>query len=122
MTATLERRLDAVERRMGVDTGPLADFSDADLLAAIEWITTALGEDSSATLAREDEEEARLKALYARPNGTSMLDLEEGWRWPHQRALALGWELSHPGPRSAGTPEELQAKIDAALAAMRRAS
>ena len=71
---------------------------------------------------REDEEEAKLRAFYAQPGMACSLDLEEGWRWSYQRGLALGWERSHSGPRSAGTPEEPQAKIDAALAVMRRAS
>ncbi len=97
MTATLERRLGAVEHCMGVETGPFADFSDADLLAAIEWLTMALGEDGSETLAREDEEEAKLRAFYAQPGMACSLDLEEGWRWSYQRGLALGWERSHSG-------------------------
>jgi len=119
MTPTLERRLGAVERRMGVGTGPLADFSDADLLAAIEWISTALAEDGSETLARGDEEEAKLQAYYERPDVACRPDLEQGCRWPYQRARALQWERTSPGPRSAATPEELQHKIAGSLAAMR---
>mgnify|MGYP000314171251 CR=1 FL=1 len=124
MTATLERRLGAVERRMGVGRGPLADFSDADLVAALEWIGTALGEGGSETLARGDEEEAKLKAFYGRPDVNHHPVLEEGWRWPYQRAQELSWERrpSYNGPRSAATPEELQHKIDTALAAMPRPS
>ncbi len=121
MTATLERRLGAVERRMGIGTGPLAHFSDADLLAAIEWVGTALGESNSKTLARGDGEEARLKAFYERPDITCRPDLEEEWRWPYQRAHALRWERDHPGPRSAATPEELESKINTALSTMRGA-
>ncbi|MGD9508354.1 MAG: hypothetical protein AB7X49_07360, partial [Geminicoccaceae bacterium] len=121
MTMSLERRLGAVERRMGVGTGPLTDFSDADLLAAIEWVCTALGDAGSETLAREDEEEAKLKAHYERPDIARRPDIEEGWRWPYQRARALSWErrTSYAGPDSAATPEELQTKISAALATMR---
>ena len=121
MTATLERRLGAVEHRMRVGTGPLASFSDVDLLAAVEWVIAALGENGRQTLAREDEEEAKLKA-YHEPDVAFAPDLEEGWRWPYQRARALEWERTHPSPRSAATPEELQAKIHLALDAMRRAS
>ena len=122
MTATLERRLGAVEHRMRVGTGPFADFSDADLLAAVEWVIAALGENGRQTLAREDEEEAKLKAYYEQPDVASAPDLKEGWRWPYQRARALEWERTYPGPRSAATPEELQAKIHLALDAMQRAS
>jgi hypothetical protein len=122
MTATLERRLSVVEHRMRVGTGPLANFSDADLLAAVEWVIAALGENGRQILAREDVEEAKLKAYYEQPDVAFAPDLKQGWRWPYQRARALEWERTHPGPRSAATPEELQAKIHLALDAMRRAS
>jgi hypothetical protein len=122
MTATLDRRLVAVERRMGIGSGPLANFSDADLLATVEWVIAALGENGRQTLAREDVEEAKLKAYYEQPDVAFAPDLKQGWRWPYQRARALEWERTHPGPRSAATPEELQAKIHLALDAMRRAS
>ena len=115
MTATLGRRLGAVERRMGVGSGPFAEFSDADLLAAVEWIGTALGEGGSETLARGDTEEAELVNFHERSDVARRLDLEQGWRWPYQRAVALRWERSHQGPRSAATLEELQARIEAAI-------
>ncbi|MGD9511240.1 MAG: hypothetical protein AB7X49_22110, partial [Geminicoccaceae bacterium] len=66
MTATLKRRLGTIERRTGIGTGPLAHFGDADLLAAIEWVAATLGAAGSQTLARADEEEAKLRAFYAR--------------------------------------------------------
>lgn len=120
MTATIERRLSAVERRMGVETGPLADFSDADLLAAIEWATAALGGTSSDTVAHEDVEEARLKADYEHRDIAHRLKIEPGGRWPYQRARALWHERQYGanGPRSAVTPEELQRKIETALRRM----
>jgi hypothetical protein len=115
MTATLERRLEAVERRVDVGTGPFANFSDADLLAAVEWVIAALGENGWQTLAREDEEETRLRSFYARPDITHIPDLEQGWRWPYQRAQLLERERLHPRQSSSPTPEELQEKIKAAM-------
>ena len=111
---------------MGVAGRPFAHFSDADLVAAIEWMSNLLAEagcgSSSATIAREDAEEARLRAYYTRPdiarNGS--LELEEGVRWPYQRACALQQEKSsgYSGPRSARNPDELRRKIEAVLATM----
>jgi hypothetical protein len=124
MTTTLERRLSAIERRMGVDTGSFSDFSDADLLAALEWLSTTLAEGgdqlAEESLAREDAEEAKLKAYYARPDvGRGQeLAIEDGVRWPYLRARAIQWErsASYSGPRSARNPDELRRKIEAVLA------
>jgi hypothetical protein len=128
--AALARRLAAVERRrMGAGGGPLARFSDADLLGATEWACERLAEagvaSAMATLAREDAEEARLKAFHTRPDiaAACRLGIEDGVRWPHQRASALWREREHPGsgPRSARDAGELTRKIGAAMATLRRA-
>lgn len=124
MTTALERRLEVVERRMGVRAGPFADLSDADVIGSIELLSVALAEagdpNARETLAREGEEEARLRSGEARGHD---FQLETGWRWPCQRARARSWERGphYSGPRSAATPEALARKIQAALPALEKA-
>ena len=128
MTGTLGRRLGAVERRMGVDRTPLGNFTDLDLLGAIQWVSELLAAqgaaDSIATLAEHDAEEAKLRAFHERPDvaASCTVQLEPDVRWPYLRARARHWENGrHQGPASAQTAEDLARKIGAALAAMKSA-
>jgi hypothetical protein len=95
MIRSLERRLAAVARRMDVANAPLAAFSDADLLGAIQWVCEQRAEAGSAsamaTLAREDAEEAKLRAFHIRSGvaAACQLEIEDGVRWPYQRTRAL---------------------------------
>ena len=108
----------------GVDRGRLADFTDLDLLGAIQWCGERLAEngnaESMAMLAEHDAEEAQLRAFYERPDvaGRCKVQLEPNVRWPYLRARARSAEeqTHYRGPRSARTEDELQQKINAMLA------
>ena len=121
-----ERRLRAVEKRMGVTGNSLEHLSDLDLFVAIgmvaEHLAAAGDADAVADLARYDLEEAAAQAFYERPDvaGTCRLVLEPGVRWPYLRAKAR-WQETNYGqdaPRSAASEAELLAKLTSALAAL----
>ena len=88
-----ERRLRAVEKRMGVTGHALEHLSDLDLFVAIGMVAEHLAAegnaDAVADLARYDLEEAAARAFYERPDvaGTCRLTLEPGVRWPYLRAV-----------------------------------
>ncbi len=121
-----ERRLRAVEKRMGVTGNSLEHLSDLDLFVAIGMVAEHLASegsaDAAAALARYDLEEAGTRAFYERPDvaGTCRLMLEPGVRWPYLRARAWWQEENHgqDGPRSAASAVELLAKLTPALAAL----
>src|SRR4051812_44707457 len=114
-----EKRLRAVEKRLGVTGNPLEQLSDLDLFAAIGMVAEHLAaegnEDAAAALARYDLEEAGARAFYERPDvaGTCRLMLEPGVRWPYLRARARWQEENHgqDEPRSAASAVELLAKL-----------
>ena len=68
----MERRVGVVEKRLGVTGRPLEHFSDLDLLGAIEIVSGTLvvagNTDAAETLARQDAEEAALRAFWERRN------------------------------------------------------
>ena len=121
-----ERRLRAVEKRMGVTGNSLEHLSDLDLFAAIGMVAEHLAAeghaDSAATLASHDAEEATVRAFYERADvaGICRLMLEPGVRWPYLRAKARWQEENHGQgePRSAASEAELWAKLTPALAAL----
>ena len=121
-----ERRLRAVEKRMGVTGHALEHLSDLDLIAALgmvaEYLAAEGHADAAADLARYDLEEATARAFYERPDvaGTCRLMLEPGVRWPYLRARARWQEENHGQgePRSAASEAELLAKLTPALAAL----
>ncbi len=90
----MERRVAVVEKRLGVTGRPLEHFSDLDLLGAIEIVSGTLvvagNTDAAETLARQDAEEAALRAFWERPDmaGSNFPVLEVGVRWPYLRARA----------------------------------
>jgi len=121
-----ERRLRAVEKRLGVTGHALEQLSDLDLFVAIGMVAEHLAAegsaDAAADLARYDLEEAAARAFYERPDvaGTCRLVLEPGVRWPYLRAKAR-WQETNYGqdaPRSAASEAELLAKLTPALAAL----
>ena len=121
-----EKRLRAVEKRMGVTGNSLEHLSDLDLFVAIGMVAEHLAAegnaDAAAALARHDLEEATARAFYERPDvaGTCRLVLEPGVRWPYLRAKAR-WQEENYGqdePRSAASEAELLAKLTPALAAL----
>ena len=120
-----ERRLRAVEKRMGVTGNSLEHLSDLDLFVAIGMVAEHLASDgnvdAAADLARYDLEEATARAFYERPDvaGTCRLTLEPGVRWPYLRAKAR-WQETNYGqgePRSAASEAEALTRkaIDLAL-------
>ena len=121
-----EKRLRAVEKRMGVTGISLEHLSDLDLFAALGMVAEHLAAegnaDAAADLARYDLEEATARAFYERPDvaGTCRLVLEPGVRWPYLRARARWQEENHGQgePRSAASVAELLAKLTPALAAL----
>ena len=121
MTATLDRRLGAMEKRMGVTGNPLDQLSDADLDALLEWVHVHLAEQgnpgSIAELAAGDAGSAGSRSL--RSGRTVDCATRARVRWPYQRAEALRKEEypGYRGPRSSRTDNELQQKLNAALAA-----
>ena len=129
MTATLERRLGAVEKRMGVTNRSAGAAQRRRPDALLEWIYVHLAaqgdaEAASRTLAAGDAEEARAPRLlrasrYGRTARPSTL--EPGVRWPYLRARARSWEERphYRGPRSARTETELQQKLNAVFATLR---
>ena len=122
----MERRLRAVEKRMGVTGISLEHLSDLDLFVAIGMVAEHLAADgnadAAATLASHDAEEAAARAFYERPDvaGTCRLVLEPDVRWPYLRAKARWQEENHGQgePRSAASEAELLAKLTSALAAL----
>ena len=121
-----EKRLRAVEKRMGVTGNSLEQLSDLDLIAAIGMVAEHLAADgnaeAAADLARYDLEEAMTRAFYERPDvaGTCRLALEPGVRWPYLRAKAR-WQETNYGqdaPPSAASEAELWTKLTPALAAL----
>jgi hypothetical protein len=126
MTATLQRRLGAMEKRMGVDRGLFADFTDLDLLGALQWLGELLAADgdagAAAMLAAHDAEEGKLRSFHECPDVARVCapDLEPDVRWPYLRARARYYEPSHsPGLASAASAEDLERKIHDELARMR---
>ena len=122
----MEKRLRAVEKRMGVTGNSLEHLSDLDLFKAIgmvaEYLAAEGHADAAATLASHDAEEAAARAFYERPDvaGTCRLVLEPGVRWPYLRARAR-WQETNYGqdaPRSAASEAELWTKLTPALAAL----
>ena len=116
-----ERRVCAVEKRLGVTGRPLEQLSDLDLLGATEAVSQHLAAagntDAADTLAQHDAQEAALRAFWQRPDvaGRNSPVLEVGVRWPYLRARAR-WheETSGQGePRSAASEAELWQKIAA---------
>ena len=115
----MERRVGIVEKRLGVTGRPLEHFSDLDLLGALEIVSGTLvvagNTDAAETLARQDAEEAALRAFWERPDmaGSNFPVLEVGVRWPYLRARAR-WHEKSSGrgePRSAASDAELWQKI-----------
>lgn len=123
---TTERRLRAVEKRMGVTGNPLEHLSDLDLFVALGMVAEHLAAegnaDAAADLARYDAEEAMTRAFYQRPDvaGTCRLVLEPGVRWPYLRAKARRQEENYGQDerRSAVGDAELWAKLTPVLAMM----
>ena len=115
----MQRRVCAVEKRLGVTGRPLEQLSDLDLLGAIEAVTLALAaegnSDAKDTLAQHDAQEAALRAFWQRSDitGSDSLVLESGVRWPYLRARARWHEATHgqDEPRSAASEAELWRKI-----------
>ena len=121
-----EKRLQAVEKRMGVTGNSLEQLSDLDLFVALGMVAEHLAAegsaDAAADLARLDLEEAAARAFYERPDvaGTCRLVLEPSVRWPYLRAKAR-WQETNYGqdaPRSAASEAELWIKLTPALAAL----
>ena len=121
-----EKRLQGLEKRMGVTDNSLEHLSDLDLFVAIGMVAEHLAAeghaDAAADLARYDLEEAAALAFYERPDvaGTCRLVLEPGVRWPYLRAKAR-WQEKNYGqdaPRSAASEAELWTKLTPALAAL----
>ena len=121
-----ERRLRAVEMRMGVTGNSLEHLSDLDLFVALGMVAEHLAAeghaDAAATLASHDAEEATARAFYERPDvaGTCRLVLEPGVRWPYLRAKAR-WQETNYGqgePRSAASEAELWTRLTPALTAL----
>ena len=89
-----EKRVRAVEKRLGVTGNALEQLSDLDLFVAIGMVAEHLAAegnaDAAADLARYDLEEAAARAFYERPDvaGTCRLVLEPGVRWPYLCARA----------------------------------
>jgi hypothetical protein len=113
-----ERRVCAVEKRLGVTGRPLEQLSDLDLLGAIEAVSLALvaagNTDAEDTLAQHDAQEAALRAFWQRPDvaGRNSPVLEVGVRWPYLRARARHHEAAgRDEPRSASSEAELWRKI-----------
>jgi hypothetical protein len=114
-----ERRVCAVEKRLGVTGRPLEQLSDLDLLGAIEAVSLALvtagNTDAEDTLAQHDAQEAALRAFWQRPDvaGRNSPVLEVGVRWPYLRARARHHEAAagRDEPRSATSEAELWRKI-----------
>jgi hypothetical protein len=115
----MERRVCAVEKRLGVTGRPLEQLSDLDLLAAIEAVSQHLAAagnvDAADTLAQQDAQEAALRAFWERAvmMGRNSPVLEVGVRWPYLRAQAR-WDAAtdgRDGPRSAASEAELWQKI-----------
>ena len=104
----MEKRVRAVEKRLGVTGRALEQLSDLDLFVAIGMVAEHLAAegnaDAAATLASHDLEEATARAFYERPDvaGTCRLMLEPGVRWPYLRARARWQEENHgqDAPRS----------------------
>ena len=96
-----------MEKRLGVTGRPLEHFSDLDLLAAIEIVSSALAADGNTdaaeTLAHQDAEEAALRAFYERADwpAADVLVLELGVRWPYLRARARWHEETYGAGRAA---------------------
>ena len=115
----MERRVCAVEKRLGVTGRPLEMLSDLDLLAAIEMVSQHLAaegnEDAAETLAQHDAEEAGLRAFYERADAGPgrRLVLQPDVRWPYLRARAQWHEECHGCDelRSASSEVELWQKI-----------
>lgn len=114
---TLERRLRAMEKRMGIGEGPLRALSDLDLQTAIEAVATQLAADgheaAMATLATQDAQEADWRAFYERADSRSELVLETGVRWPYLRARERWTEAQrhYAGPASAMDEAQLWQKL-----------
>jgi hypothetical protein len=117
----MERRVRAVERRLGVTGRPLEQLSDLNLLGATEAVPQHLAAagntDAAETLAQQDAQEAALRAFWQRSDiaGSNGLVLEPGVRWPYLRARARWYEEAHreDEPRSAASEAELWQKIAA---------
>ena len=115
----MERRVCAVEKRLGVTGRPLENLSDLDLLAAIEMVSQHLaaeGNEAAAdSLAQHDAEEAALRTFYERADAAPgrRLVLEPDVRWPYLRANARWYEKANGsgGQRSAADEVELWQKI-----------
>ena len=115
----LQRRVCAVEKRLGVTGRPLQQLSDLDLLGAIEAVAQHLAaagnSDAKDTLAQYDAQEAALRAFWQRSDitGRNSPVLEPDVRWPYLRARARWHEATHgqDEPRSAASQAELWRKI-----------
>ena len=121
-----EKRLRAVEKRLGVTGNSLEQLSDLDLVVAMGMVAEHLAAegnaDAAADLARYDLDEATARAFYERPDvaGTCRLTLEPGVRWPYLRAKAR-WQETNYGqgePRSAASEAELWTRLTPALTAL----
>ena len=115
----LQRRVCAVEKRLGVTGRPLEQLSDLDLLGAIEMVSQHLAAagnaDAADTLAQHDAQEAALRAFWQQSDiiGHNSPVLEPGVRWPYLRARARWHEATHgqDEPCSAASQAELWQKI-----------
>ena len=119
---TLERRLRAMEERMGGDD-PLRALSDLDLLRVIEAVATHLAATGDAaamaTLADHDAQEAAWRAFQERPDiaRSHVPMLEPDTRWPHLRARARWYERTYGRHEPASAPDAaaLWARLGACL-------
>ena len=117
----MQRRVCAVEQRLGVTGRQLEQLSDLDLLGAIEMVSQHLAaagnSDAKDTLAQHDAQEAALRAFWQQSDitGRNSPVLEAGVRWPYLRARARWYEATHgqDEPHSAASEAELWQKIAA---------
>ena len=125
MTTTLERRLGAVEKRMGITGRSLDQVSDADLDALLEWVHLRLAEQgnrcSIAELAAGDVREAQVRMRTKRQGSRLCTDASPLCAGPISGLEALRKEEcpDYRGPRSARTEKELQQKLNAVFATLR---
>ena len=104
----MERRVCAVEKRLGVTGRPLEQLSDLDLLGAIEAVSQHLAAagntDAADTLAQHDAQEAALRAFWERADMTGRQQPGAGGR----RALALP---ARPSAMARGDPRAGRAAL-----------